>query len=275
MKELIAAALEQLRQNTPLVQCITNFVTVNDCANIILAAGASPSMAHALEEAAEAVESAQALVCNMGAIEDVPAMLSAGSRANSLGIPVLLDPVAVGGTQLRRRSAAELMSRLRFTAIRGNASEIRYLAGLECHGSGVDVSAADMLTGDGLPLAAERAKELSRRSGAAVCISGAIDLVAYGGKAVALYNGCPTMARVTGCGCMLTSLMGAFCGALPKDPFAAAVSAMAVMGIAGEKAEEKRLELGTGNASFRTYLIDAVFNMEAKDIREGVRYEFF
>ena len=122
-------ALHLVRERAPLVQCITNFVTVNDCANIILAAGGSPSMAHDIREVEDAVSGVRALVCNMGAIEDIDAMVLAGKRANQLGTPVVLDPVAAGGTRLRRESAKRLLEKVRFTAIRGNASEIRSLAG--------------------------------------------------------------------------------------------------------------------------------------------------
>lgn len=116
-------ALHLVRERAPLVQCITNFVTVNDCANIILAAGGSPSMAHDIREVEDAVSGVRALVCNMGAIEDIDAMVLAGKRANQLGTPVVLDPVAAGGTRLRRESAKRLLEKVRFTAIRGNASE--------------------------------------------------------------------------------------------------------------------------------------------------------
>ena len=133
--------LRAVRERTPLIQCITNFVTVNDCANILLAAGASPTMAQDIREAEEAVAAANGLVCNLGAIDLVDSMILAGKRANTLGIPVVLDPVAAGGTTLRRQLSAKLLGEVHFSAIRGNASEIRALAGQESLGSGVDVAA--------------------------------------------------------------------------------------------------------------------------------------
>ena len=120
-----AAALRRVRDTAPLVQCITNFVTVNDCANIILAAGGSPSMADDIREAAESAAGADALVCNLGAIGKVDSMISAGQSANRAGHPVVLDPVAAGGTALRRQESARLLKHVHFAAIRGNASEIR------------------------------------------------------------------------------------------------------------------------------------------------------
>ena len=269
------AALGQARRQAPLVQCITNFVTVNDCANIILAAGGSPSMAEDIREAAECAAAASALVCNLGAIDKVDSMLAAGQSANAAGRPVVLDPVAAGGTALRRQESARLLEGVRFSVIRGNASEIRALARQEQAGSGVDVSAADAVTEVTLPRTVETARLLSGRTGAVVAVSGPIDILTDGAQTVLLRNGCATMARITGSGCMLSALLGAFCGAMPDRPFEAACGACAAMGVAGELAEERRLRNGTGNATFRTDLIDAVFNLTEERLQKGVRYEIY
>lgn len=270
-----AKALERVRKETPLVQCITNFVTVNDCANMILAAGGSPSMAHDIHEVEEAVTGVQALVCNLGAIEDVDAMILAGKQANRMGKPVVLDPVAAGGTTLRREAAKRLLSEVQFSVIRGNASEIRFLAGQQSPGSGVDVSSTDAITEENLPAAVDMIESLAKKTGSVVVVSGVIDLISDGKQTMVLRNGCATMARITGSGCMLTSLIGAFCGAMPEAAFVAACGATAAMGISGQLAEVRRLENGTGNATFRTDLIDAVFNLNDKQISEEVRYEIF
>lgn len=272
MKEKMKQVLHQVRETAPLVQCITNFVTVNDCANIILAAGGSPTMAMDAREVEEAVRDVSALVCNMGAIESVEAMVLAGREANRLGIPVVLDPVAAGGTQLRRNASAELWRNVQFSVIRGNASEIRYLSGQQTTGSGVDVSAVDAVTEENLPMAVEMVKNLAKETGSVIAISGVLDVISDGERTVVLRNGCATMSRITGSGCMLTSLIGAFCGAMKEDVFAAACSAMAVMGIAGEKAEALRLQKGTGNVTFRADLIDSIFSMTEQELEEMVRY---
>ncbi len=274
-RDLAPEYLRAVRERAPLVQCITNFVTVNDCANVILAAGGSPTMAHDLREAEEAVAGVQALVLNLGAIEDVQAMLLAGKRANALGIPVVLDPVAAGVTSLRREWSRRLLSEVRFSVIRGNASEIKALAQGRGGGSGVDVSAGDAVTAETLPQAAALTRALARRTGAAVVLSGAVDAASDGRRTVLLRGGCPTMARITGSGCMLTALTGAFCGAVPGDPLGCAVAAAAAMGVCGERAEALRLQNGTGNATFRTDLIDAVFNLTEAQLREGGRYEAY
>lgn len=271
----LASCLGAARERTPLVQCITNFVTVNDCANILLAAGGSPTMAHDIREVEEAVAGVQALVLNLGAIGDVEAMLLAGKRANQLGIPVVLDPVAAGVTSLRREACRRLLAELRFTVIRGNASEIRALALGAEGGSGVDVSAGDAVTEENLSRGVELCRRLAESTGAVTALSGQVDILSDGTQTVLIRGGVPTMSRVTGSGCMLTALLGAFCGANPERPLAAAVAAVAAMDLAGERAEARRLQNGTGNATFRTDLIDAVFNLTEDELREGVRYEIY
>ena len=266
--------LTAVRQRKPLVQCITNFVTVNDCANIILASGGSPTMASHPMEVEEAVRKVQALVCNLGAIDKVDSMILAGKEANRLGKPVILDPVGAGGTQLRRDTVKRLMEEVHFTVIRGNASEIRYLAGQQTAGSGVDVSDMDEITEDYLEAAVSMAADLAEKLDTVIAISGKIDVISNGRESCVLRNGCATMARITGSGCMLTSLIGAFCGAC-EDSFSATCSAMAAMGISGEMAEARRLRNGTGNATFRNDLIDAVFNLTEKQLKHGVHYEIY
>lgn len=267
-------ALNAVRRRKPLVQCITNFVTVNDCANILLAAGGSPTMAEHPLEVEEAVRRVQALVCNLGAIDKTESMLLAGREANRLGKPVILDPVGAGGTRLRRDAVKRLLEEVRFSVIRGNASEIRYLAGEQTAGSGVDAGEPDEITGENLPAAISMTAGLAERLGTVIAVSGKLDLISDGKRTCVLRNGCATMARITGSGCMLTALMGAFCGA-NADPFAAACSAMAAMGVSGELAEEKRLRRGTGNATFRSDLIDAIFDLTEEQLEKGVRYELY
>lgn len=267
--------LKFVRENRPLVQCITNFVTVNDCANILLAAGASPTMAMDIREVEESVEKVQALVCNLGAIEHLESMIMAGKRANEMGIPVILDPVAAGGTALRRESSAKLLEEVHFSVIRGNASEIRGLVSKESCGSGVDVSALDLITPANLQSSVEMIQMLARQTKSVIAVSGAIDVISDGKETILLKNGCATMARITGSGCMVTTLIGGFCGAVPEEPLQAACSAMAAMGIAGELAEKRRLINETGNATFRTDLIDAIFNLTEEQFKENLRYEIY
>ena len=267
--------LRAVREHRPLIQCITNFVTVNDCANILLATGASPTMAQDIREVEEVVVGVKGLVCNLGAIDLVDSMILAGKKANQLGIPVVLDPVAAGGTTLRRKLSAKLLEEVHFAAIRGNASEIRALCGQESCGSGVDVAAWDTISEENLPQSVELISDFAQKTGAVIAVSGAMDVVSNGTQTVLLHNGCATMARITGSGCMLTSLMGAFCAAVPEHPFEATCAAIAAMGICGEFAEERRVKNKTGNATFRTDLIDAVFNLTEQELKERIRYEIY
>lgn len=260
-------ALTRVREGKPLVQCITNFVTVNDCANIILAAGGSPTMASHPLEVEEAVAGVRALVCNLGAIEKLESMLLAGKEANRRGIPVVLDPVGGGGTRLRREALHRLLAEVRFAVIRGNASEIRYLAGLESNVSGVD--AGDTVGESDYPAL----RALAEKTGGVIAVSGETDVVCDANRTMLIHNGCATLARITGSGCMLAALTGAFCGA--NDPFPAACAATAALGICGEIAEARRLKNGTGNATFRNDLIDAVFNLTPGQLEKGVRYELY
>lgn len=269
------AALEQVRQRAPLVDCITNFVTVNDCANILLAVGGSPTMASDLREVHETAAAADALVCNLGAVDKVDSMIRGGQAANRAGKPVVLDPVGAGNTTLRRTESARLLQNVHFAIIRGNASEIRALAQHHAAGSGVDVSKADQITEKTLPSAVASARALAQQTGAVVAVSGPVDILTDGQQTLLLRNGCATMSRITGSGCMLTALMGAFCGALPDQSFAAACAAAAAMGVAGEQAEARRLQYGTGNATFRTDLIDAVFNLTPAQLDAAVQWEWY
>lgn len=271
----IEKLMQQVKEKEPLVQCITNFVTVNDCANILLSIGATPTMAMDCREVEEAVAKVSALVCNMGAIEHLESMLLAGKEANRLHIPVVLDPVGAGGTTLRQEAASLLIQEVQFAAIRGNASEIKAIAGIHSRGRGVDAAKEDIISENPLQKDIEIFEELAKRIHTVVAVSGPIDVITNGEQTMLIRNGCPTMARITGSGCMLTTLMGAFCGANEEQIFEAAALAVAVMGIAGELAEEKRIQNKTGNATFRNALIDAIFNITAEQIKEKINYEIF
>ena len=258
--------INSIHEKQPLVQCITNFVTVNDCANIILASGGTPSMSQDIREVEESVTRSSALVCNMGAIDFIDSMILAGKKANELNVPVILDPVAVGGTELRRGEGKRLLENVNFSVIRGNASEIRFLSGQ---------NTSDEVTEGNLSESVVMAEELSRKTKSVIAVSGILDIVTDGQQTIVIRNGCSTMARVTGSGCMLTALIGVFCGTFPNDMFGSACAAMITMGVCGEIAEEKRLKSKTGNATFRTDMIDAVFNITEEQLANKANYEVY
>ena len=269
MPDVYASLLNRVRELKPLVHHITNYVTVNDCANITLAAGASPVMADAIGEAADIAAIAGALVLNMGTLNErtIPSMIAAGISANERGIPVVFDPVGAGASKLRNDTAAMVTNKIKLSVLRGNISEIRFIAGLCSQTKGVDASESDIAGAQG---AGQIAKDLAQKLGCIVVISGAVDTVSDGKKIVLIENGHPMLAGQTGTGCMCSSLIGSFCGAAADDPFAASVAAMLCMGVAGELAFEKAGQAGSG--SFRAALHDAVSRMDARILAERARY---
>jgi hydroxyethylthiazole kinase len=249
LNEAVSAALCRLREERPLVHNITNYVVMDVSANALLAIGAAPVMAHALEEVEEMVGLARALVLNIGTLSPrwIDAMIRAGLAARARGIPVVLDPVGAGATRYRTDTALRLLEDVRPSILRGNASEILSLERAGGGTKGVDSSRA-------VEEAREAALALARRFGAVVAVTGPEDLVCDDRREVRIANGHPLMSRVTGTGCVVSALTGAFAAVAP-DPFLAAASALVVFGIAGETAAG---DGEVGPASFRTRLIDAL-----------------
>ena len=266
-----AGLLDSVRQNAPLVHSITNYVTINDCANILLACGASPIMADDPEEVAEITGISDALVINLGTLHQytVPGMFRAGKRANELGHPVVLDPVGAGASNMRTETALRLLDAVKFTAIRGNASEIRALTQGAASEHGVD---ADEAEGAEPGAASAMAGTLAAQTGAVVAMTGATDVISDGARLCLVRNGHPMMRRITGTGCMLSALTAAFVAANPGREFEAVCAAVIAMGVCGETAHA-RLGRQDGSAAMRTYLMDAVFCLRAKELEKGAKYE--
>jgi len=266
---MFGTLLNRVRESKPLVHHITNYVTVNDCANITLAIGASPVMADDIGEAAEIASIAQAVVLNIGTLSGrtIPSMISAGKSANVNGAPVLIDPVGAGASKLRNDTVERLLNEVKPCVLRGNISEIRFIAGLSAETKGVDASESDLAgTGD----AGQIVKTLAQKLGCVVVVSGAVDAVSDGGKVIYIENGHPMLGNITGTGCMCSSLIGSFCGAAKDEPFAAAAAAMLCMGIAGELAYKAAGRLGNG--SFLSALHDAVSRMDAETLERLGKY---
>ncbi len=248
--------LAQVRAQCPLIHNITNYVTVNDVANAVLALGASPIMADDIAEAADITAMSAALVINIGTLNQrtIASMLDAGKRANALGIPVVLDPVGAGASKLRNEATEQLLREVQLTVLRGNLSEVSFVAGLEATTKGVDVSEADASKDpEAVALAA------ARRLNCTVAITGAVDVITDGTRVARIRNGHRMLSRVTGTGCMTSALVGACVGAC-KDSFLAAVAGVASMGIAGEIAFELAGDKGTG--SFHMAILDAISRMD-------------
>jgi hydroxyethylthiazole kinase len=251
----------KIRKEAPLVHNITNYVVMNTTANALLALGASPVMAHAINEAEEMAGIARALVLNIGTLSDawIEAMLIAGKAAKKKGIPVILDPVGSGATRYRTTTALRILNETAPSIVRGNASEIASLAGDISSTKGVDSTRSSESTVD-LAIA------LSKKYNCAVSLSGATDMIADGDSLVRIHNGHPMMTRVTGLGCTASAITGAFAAVNPSRQLAAA-HAMALLGIAGEMAAERTKAPG----SLQTALIDMLYLINEKDIRKRLR----
>ncbi len=264
MSDLSVKAAENIRiirDKKPLIHNITNFVVMNYTANVLLAAGASPVMAHAENEVEEMVSYAGSLVLNIGTLTDlwVASMLKAARKASMLGTPIILDPVGAGATRLRTNAARDIINRARVTIVRGNASEILSLREADSKTKGVDaIHSVDD--------AAESGGELARELGLTLAITGPVDLVTDGLRIVKIENGHPLMPFVTGTGCSATAIIGAF-AAVDPDPVTAAATALAFFGLAGEKAAEK----ASGPGSFMIALLDALYNLTPEEVRSGCK----
>ena len=266
---MFAEQFANVRTKSPLIHNITNYVTVNDCANMVLACGASPIMADDAAEVEDITTICGGLNINIGTLNSrtIESMLKAGKKANALGHPVVLDPVG-----LRTETAYRLLDEVRFTVIRGNISEVKTLASGAGTTKGVDADVADRVTEENLDGAVAFAKAFAAKTGAVVAITGAIDIVADGAKAYCIRNGHPMMSAITGTGCQLSALTAAFLTANPGQPLEAAAAAVCAMGLAGEIAHARLTPLD-GNATYRNYIIDAIYNMTPAQLEEGAKYE--
>jgi hydroxyethylthiazole kinase len=256
-----AENLKKIRETKPLIHNITNFVVMNFTANVLLACGASPIMAHADNEVEEIVDHAGALVLNIGTLTDawVTAMIKAGRKASELGKPIILDPVGAGATALRTNAAKAILAQTWVNVIRGNASEILSLAGQKSATKGVDAihSVTD---------AADTAGALARELGTTLAITGPIDLVTDGRRTLTIQGGHALMPYVTGTGCAASALIGAF-HVVDKDPVSAAATALAFFGIAGEKAGVG----AEGPGTFMARLLDALYTLSFEEVEARSR----
>ena len=297
--------IKEIRNTAPRIHCITNYVTAGDVANMILAVGGSPIMAQGIREVEDVTTICQGLVLNMGTLEEerVDAMILAGKRAASLGHPIILDPVGVTASGFRRASALRILRQVPVCVIRGNASEI---CALDQAFGGMDrgnVCGVDSCTDSVMDGQVSSALSLGRRTGAVVVMTGSVDVVAGQHQVVTVRNGHPWMARITGSGCMLDGVMGAFCAVAARyedkgpaeggDPVEdggtaeggtigrnggdayvqAAVAALCAHGICGELAAEKAMESGGGTGTFRMYLMDYMSILTDEMLEGGKRIE--
>lgn len=253
LTEEVSDIVDLIKLRKPLIHNITNYVTANDCANAVLAIGASPIMADDICEVSDITAISSALVINIGTLNGrtLESMLCSAKKANDLGIPVIFDPVGAGASVMRNEATETILSKVRVSAVRGNLSEISFVAGLGAHTKGVDVSEKDTSALNNKDIALAASKKLD----CIAAITGETDVVSDGKRLAVISNGNKMLSSVTGTGCMTTALAGAFLGAA-GDTFAAVAGGIAAMGIAGEMAFEAAGGKGTG--SFHIAVIDAI-----------------
>ena len=264
-KTIIMELFSKIRDRQPLVHHITNNVTINDCANVTLAIGGSPVMATSIEEVADMVHLADALVINFGTINELmyAAMIHAGQAANKKGIPVVFDPVGVGATRYRTEMANDFLKKVNVAIVRGNATEVYALIGGKAITRGVDAGELEISK-------EELAVQASQQLQAITVISGEHDVISNGVTSVQIDNGDLWLPRITGTGCMSTSLIACFAG-ITDDWFSAAVAGMSVMSLAGENAKHE-LDGNDGIGTYRMKLMDGIFQMDEHIWKEGVRF---
>lgn len=273
-KEMLGTCIANVRNTVPLVHNITNYVTVNDVANVLLACGASPIMSDEPEDVADITSICGGLNINIGTLNQrsIEGMFLAGRKANELGHVLLLDPVGAGASALRTNTAVQLMDELKFDVIRGNISEMKTLALGSGTTKGVDADVADAVTDDSLDAAVTFAKKFAGKCGSIVAITGAIDLVSDEKQCYIIRNGRPQMGKITGTGCQLSGMMTAFLVANAGQRLEAAAAAVCAMGLAGEIGWS-RMQEGEGNSTYRNRIIDAIYHMDKDALNKGANYE--
>lgn len=263
-----------VRAKSPLVHNITNYVTVNDVANILLACGASPIMSDEVNDVEDITSICGGLNINIGTLNQntIPSMFLAGKKANELNHKVLLDPVGAGASKLRTETAVELIKKVKFDVIRGNISEIKTLALGSGTTKGVDADLSDAVTEENLEKSIAFVKEFAKKMNCVIATTGAIDLVTDGNKCYVIRNGRAEMGKITGTGCQLSALMTAFIVANPDTVLEAVSASVCAMGLAGELGW-KRMQEGDGNSTYRNRIIDAIYNMDGLQLEHGAKYE--
>lgn len=273
LKNELKKIKENIVKNKPLVHNITNYVTVNDCANIQLAFGGSPIMADSILEVEEVASVCNSLVINIGTINErtIKSMVKAGEIANTKGIPVILDPVGYGFTKLRTSGVDEILSKVKVSVIKGNISEIKGLLKGNNDINGVDVSAGDKeLTKKDI---FEIAKKVSKIYNCVVAVTSKVDVVTDGERVVYLSNGNHVMSNITGTGCMISALLGVSLGGNKENIFMGTTYGVGIMGVCGEMAakEMEKRELST----LKNNILDKIGSIKFEEFLEVLNYEYY
>ena len=281
MLEEVSEIIQKLRDECPLTHCITNYVTINDCANAVLAIGGSPAMADTSPEIAEFVQIAGATIVNIGTLfeDQIKSMEIAAEETKKTNTPFVLDPVAVGVSQIRNEATKNIIDKSDVSIIRGNISEIKTVAKFydvteeSTKSKGVDAADSDIITRDNIAKNVELAKNLAKKLNTVIDISGELDIISDGENSYVIDNGDAMMPKITGSGCILTCILGAF--AAVSNPLEAAIIGSLSLAIAGELAAKTTKDNNQGTGSFRAYLIDELYKMDKETIiKYGKLYKY-
>lgn len=271
---MLTKCFENTKKSTPLVHCITNYVTVNDVANILIAGGASPVMSDEPKDVEDIVSLANGLYLNIGTLNSmsIEAMHVAGKKAKSLGKTILLDPVGAGASPLRTETALKIIDEIKPNIIRGNISEIKALAVGTGKTKGVDADISDAVCDENIENTIDFMKDFSCKTNSVIAVTGKIDLVTDGNTSYVIRNGVEEMSKITGTGCMLSAIATAYASANSDNITEAVATSVCLMGLAGEIAASK-MAYDDGNATLRNKIIDAVYNMTSDVLSKGAKYE--
>lgn len=277
----IPQTLKNLKEKNPLTQCITNYVTVNDVANGLLAIGASPLMSEDPQEQKDIVNINDSLVINIGTLtkSQIEGMYASLDEADNLYKPVVFDPVGAGASELRTNTSVEIINNYSISVIRGNMSEIKILAkeyNIDIENEktvkGVDVAPEDIISKENIKVNGRIVKELAEKINLVVMASGHIDIISDGKNVYTIKNGDPLMSRITGSGCMLTGIIGGFIGS-NDDILLATITGALSIGIAGELSAEYIKNNALGSGSFRTRLIDELYKLNSETLLKRAKLE--
>jgi len=256
-----------IKAEKPLIHCITNHISINDCANVVLAVGAKPIMAEHPAEVSEITACSKALAINLGNINDtrMKSILLSGKTAREKNIPSIIDIVGVGCSALRLDFTKKFILECQPSVIKGNMSELKALCGMESGAKGIDVGEKDAITNDNLVNSIAILKSLSSKTGSVVAATGVVDIITDGTDTYLMENGCEMLSMITGTGCMLNVLTAVFIS--NKNIMGGTVLATALMGICGELSQNAK-----GTATFRTTLLDSIFSISDDKFMEKIRY---
>jgi hydroxyethylthiazole kinase len=257
----------QVKAEKPLIHCITNHISINDCANVVLAVGAKPIMAEHPAEVSDITAASKTLAVNLGNITDtrMESMLISGKTAREKSIPTIIDIVGVGCSNLRLDFTKKFIFECHPSVIKGNMSELKALCGLESGAKGIDVGEKDRVTDDNMAFSMSMLKTLSLKTGSVIAATGVVDIITDGTDTYLIENGCEMLSMITGTGCMLNVLAATFIS--NKNIIGGTVLATAFMGICGELSQNVEL-LG----QFKTALLDYIFSMSDYQFKERIRY---